>query len=78
MIYLLTTDRQTVINHGEEKVIVSLLSHKETPPKALTVPLMFTCISYVVDSRKMTLYCLTLWQRRLTSAKCQNDVGMAP
>ena len=40
--------------------------------------LLFTCISYVVDARKMMLHSLTSWKQRLTSAKCQNDIGMAP
>ena len=53
-------------------------SHKEISPTVLTVTLMLTCISYVVVLRKMTLDSPTSCQRRLTSAKCQNDVGTAP
>ena len=75
VIYLPTTDRQTVIYYStnpaqeliyfdsntykkDKKVIVSFRffqltpSHKEILPTVLTVTLLFTCISYVVDERK--------------------------
>ena len=58
--------------------ILSTFRHGiEIPPTVLTVTLMSTYISYVVDARKTTLHRLTSWKRRLTSAKCQNDVGTA-
>ena len=90
MTYLFTTNHARVLiyfnsnTHKTTKVIVSFRffhlspSNKEIPPTVLTVTLTFTCISYVVDARKMTFNRPTPWKRRLTSAKCQNDVGTAP
>ena len=86
MIYLLTTDRPTVIyystNHAQEliyfdsntyKTTKKYLypsdssncppSHKEIRPTVLTVKLLFTCISHVVDARKAALHRLKLVKR---------------
>ena len=80
---LIYFDSNTSIENSE-KVIVSLgssnfpPSHKEIQSTVLPVMLMFTCISYITDSRKKMLDWLKLWQRRLMSAKYQNYVGMVP